>query len=224
MTDRYIPDADSAFDSWQANFVAYVSAHFFDLGLPLVVATQLNTAKSEWELAFADHVAARAAAKAARNDKDAKRRAYIRLIREVTRRIQAHDNTTDADRAGLGITIPDTDPTPVGPPATRPVVKVDFSARLRHRIGFADEQTPTRRAKPKGILGAEVWVKLTDAGDPPPAGPVELTFLMLSTRTPAVAEYRGEDAGKTAHYMVRWLNRRGDPGPWSETASATVGA
>ena len=35
-----------------------------------------------------------------------------------------------------------------------------------------------------------------------------MKFLLLSTRTPAVAEHGGEDAGKTAHYMVIWLSSR----------------
>ena len=43
-------------------------------------------------------------------------------------------------------------------------------------------------------------------------------------RTPAMAEFTGPDGGKTAHYMLRWLSTRGEAGPWSETASATVGA
>ena len=32
------------------------------------------------------------------------------------------------------------------------------------------------------------------------------------------------DGGKTAHYLFRWANTRGEPGPWSETISATIGA
>jgi hypothetical protein len=32
----------------------------------------------------------------------------------------------------------------------------------------------------------------------------------------------GADAGKNAHYLVRWITSRGDAGPWSETASATI--
>ena len=81
------------------------------------------------------------------------------------------------------------------------------------------------------MIGAEVWVKVAAPGDPPPsdptsrlAGPGELKFLLLSTRTPAVAEFTGPDGGKTAHYMLRWLSTRGETGPWSETASATIGA
>ncbi|MCK4342738.1 MAG: hypothetical protein KAY37_13555 [Phycisphaerae bacterium] len=41
---------------------------------------------------------------------------------------------------------------------------------------------------------------------------------------PAAAEFTGPDGGQTAHYMLRWLSTRGEAGPWSETASATIGA
>ena len=34
----------------------------------------------------------------------------------------------------------------------------------------------------------------------------------------------GADANKVAHYMLRWESTRGETGPWSETASATIGA
>ena len=30
--------------------------------------------------------------------------------------------------------------------------------------------------------------------------------------------------GVTAHYMLRWVSTTGEKGPWSETASATIGA
>ncbi|KKK98125.1 hypothetical protein LCGC14_2645870, partial [marine sediment metagenome] len=39
-----------------------------------------------------------------------------------------------------------------------------------------------------------------------------------------VATFAGADANKVAHYMLRWESTRGEPGPWSETASATIGA
>ena len=32
------------------------------------------------------------------------------------------------------------------------------------------------------------------------------------------------DVGNTAHYMLRWVATTGEKGPWSETASATIGA
>ncbi len=58
----------------------------------------------------------------------------------------------------------------------------------------------------------------------PPADPSELTFLAVDTRTPYLASFDGADAGKTAHYMLRWVSTTGEKRPWSETASATIGA
>jgi len=104
--------------------------------------------------------------------------------------------------------------------------------RLPRTARLADESTPTRKAKPAGVMGAEIWVKV---GDPPPTGPSELSFLPVDTRPPYVADYPGEDGGKTAHCMLRWpaldatarcqgVSTSGEKGPWSETASATIGA
>ena len=41
---------------------------------------------------------------------------------------------------------------------------------------------------------------------------------------PYTADYTVTDANKIARYMLRWVNTRGEKGPWSETASATIGA
>jgi hypothetical protein len=46
----------------------------------------------------------------------------------------------------------------------------------------------------------------------------------LDTATPYVVEYTSADAGKTASYMLRWVNTRDEKGPWSQTVSATITA
>jgi hypothetical protein len=33
-----------------------------------------------------------------------------------------------------------------------------------------------------------------------------------------------DDAGKNAHYLLRWVDPTAETGPWSETATATIGA
>jgi hypothetical protein len=126
------------------------------LGKPDQYLTLLFVARANWELVHSKHVAARAAAIAARQAKDEGRAGYDKLIREVVRQIQSNAKTSDAQRGALGITIADAVATPVGAPPTRPLVEVDFSKRLLHRIAFADERTPTQRTKPKGVMGAEV--------------------------------------------------------------------
>ena len=101
------------------------------------------------------------------------------------------------------------------------VLKVDTSQRLLHPIAFTDESTPTSRAKPNGVMGCELWVKI---GDPAPAGPDDVAFLALATRTPDREDFDAADGGKSAHYMARWVNTRGQKGPWSAVVKATIAA
>ncbi|MEK6642466.1 MAG: hypothetical protein AABZ08_01040 [Planctomycetota bacterium] len=222
-TKHFFPQGDGDFIAWAERFNTYVQLNFLSIGLKLSDATAVNSTLLRYRIARAAHVQARAAAAAAVAEKAESRGEFERVMRAAVRRIQGFGGTTDPVRAELGITLPDRTRTPIGPPPTRPLVKVDFSLRLTHRITFADERTPQRRSKPKGVIGAEAWVKLAALSDSPPNGPGDLRFLLLATRSPAIVEYSGIDAGKTAHYMVRWLSRRGEAGPWSETASATVG-
>jgi hypothetical protein len=218
----YIPAGDGQFDAWQTNFVAYAVANAVALGLdPLVDIPPLTAAQGVWATEYPANTAAQAAAEAARQAKVGARGAFEGVVRPLVARLQASPDVDDTERQALGITVRDTIPTPVEPPETRPVVSVDTRQRLQHTIGFADEATPTRKAKPAGVRGAQIWVKI---GDPAPVDPSELTFLATDTRTPYVATFEGADANKVAHYMLRWESTRGETGPWSETASATIGA
>ncbi len=160
------------------------------------------------------------------------------------RRVQASPSVDGTERAALGITVPDKEPTcgtgfqPVSGPATihrleagaTGVATVDASQRLRHTTDFTDESTPTRRAKPAGVIGAEliraatVRERFPHVDGPPPVDPGELTFLAVETRAPYARDYDGPQGGKAAHYMLRWINSRAETGPWSATVTATMGA
>lgn len=50
------------------------------------------------------------------------------------------------------------------------------------------------------------------------------TFLTMAMRPSVTADFRAADGGKTAVYMLRWVNTRGEKGPWSEVTTATVAA
>ncbi len=47
-------------------------------------------------------------------------------------------------------------------------------------------------------------------------------FDALDTKTPYLQIFDGTDVGQMAHWIGRWVNTRGDQGPWSDTVSATV--
>lgn len=217
MSD-YIPSGDADFNTWQQNFITNLQAHKADFGLADADLTPLIDAQSNWTTAYNDNIAAQAAAQGARQTKDGARDSYVSLLRSMARRVQGHQGTNDKHRASLGLHMQTQDRTSTVEPTTRPVASVDTSQRLRHTIKFRDEATPNNNAKPDGVMGCEIWVKVGNA----PADPSELHFLGLDTRTPYTAEYGGEDAGKIAHYMLRWVNSKGKQGPWSQTVSATI--
>lgn len=127
--------------------------------------------------------------------KDVSRAAYEVITRRLTQRLQTSSAVDDAERAALGIMVPVRIPTPVGAPTSKPVLSADTSQRLRITVGFADEGTPTSRAKPAGIMGCEIWVKL---GGPRPTDLTECQFLTLDTRTPYTAHFDGNEANQTA--------------------------
>ena len=223
MSTDYIPAPDTDFNNWQSNFVTYANANLAALGLVAGDMTPVTTAQSAWSSNYAEHLTAVTAALSARQVKDTSRAAYEAAIRPLVRRLQASPAVDDGERQSLGITVRDTTGTPSTPPTSRPLVKVECM-RLRHVIEFMDENTPTRKAKPAGVNGAEIWVKLLAVGQPPPTNPDDLTFVALDTKTPYTLDFDGADGGKNAHYMLRWMSTRGEPGPWSDTVSVTVGA
>jgi hypothetical protein len=141
--------------------------------------------------------------------------------------------TTNADRAEVGITVGDTSPAPAQ--SSRPLALVESGQRLTHQLRLVDESTLTsgrngraRRARPAGVLGAEVWVKLVDADSPAPTDPARdpssFTFLTMTTKPSFHAVFKAGEGGKTAVSMARWVNTRGEKGPWSEITTATVAA
>lgn len=215
----YIPVTDAEFDTWIHNFSHYASSHLAELGLVAADLSPITDGVTDWDAAYADHVAAQAAARGASQTKSASRNSLETDVRPLVQRIQTSATVDNAHRANLGVTIRSAEHSPIGVPDSRPIGTIDTSQRLRHKINFSDEHTPTRRAKPEGVMGCEIWVKVGEAA---PVDPSELHFLATDTATPYVAEYDGGDANKAAHYMLRWVNRKGETGPWSQTVSATI--
>ncbi len=220
----YIPRQDGAFDAWLNQFIEgaanWYGAHGGDGPLD-----PLRHRRDAWEVALAADVAAQNAARAATAAKNQARAACEEMTRQVVRFIQGVADTTDPQRAEMGIALRTGEPGPASiAPATAPLVSVELPARLTHTLRLSDSATPTRTKKPRGVLGAEVWCALTAPGAAAPMNPAAYTFHSVATRPTLRAEYHPEDGGKTAVYMLRWVSTRGERGPWSEIASATIAA
>ena len=216
----YIPGPDASFQAWQSNFVTYANANLAALGLVAADMTPITTAQTTWASAFPAHVAAVNAAKAAKQTKDEARAAYVAVIRPLVRRLQASAVVSDAEKASLGITVAQT-PSPIGPPTTAPICTIECGNRLQHTLRFVDSATPTRRGKPAGVLGVEIW---NHVGVTPPSGESDLRFVAVDTSAPYVMQFDSSDGGKTNYVWLRWVSPTGERGPWSEQAQATIAA
>lgn len=237
-TPNYIPRPDGACIAWALQFADACDAEQAKLGLIPKQVTDIKNAVNAFGSALNAQTAAQHAAESARQSKVAERAALEQLVRPFVRMFQSNPNVTDAIRAELGITVPGTPTLRVGIPTTAPRVTVDLPARLTHALRLVDESTPTRTGKPRGAMGAEIWLKLVDGGSGQSAvgsgpnsdplltahSPLTFRFLSLTTKPTVRATFKPADGGKLAVYMTRWVNSRGEPGPWSEMAQATVAA
>ena len=217
-----MPRPDDGFNELASAFVDFANGHGTSVGLSAGEVTALNAAfTSNWSTKYAAHQAAAAAALGARASKDGARAALAALIRRAAARMQVHPAMTDAWRADAHLPIYDKTRTRAPVPASRPLVEVDTGSRLQHTIRWRDETSATSRAKPRGVKGAEIWYFI---GPTPPSDPEKCKFAALDSATPHLMEHDPADAGKLCHYLLRWVNSRGEAGPWSETVSATIGA
>ena len=228
---NYMPRPDGDFDAWVSHYFEAVTIWWGANGLDVDQLKPLRFALEDWQKDYPAHVQARAAAEGARQAKDAARAALEKEVRPVTNFVQAYIKTTDADRATIGITVRDTARRAALPPTSAPLVQVESGQRLTHRLRFTDEGAPTRRGKPPGTIGAEVWLALTPPHEPAPplnspgqGGSDSYKFLSVSSRGNLQTDFPSAEAGKTAYYALRWVSTRGEKGPWSEVAAATVAA
>jgi hypothetical protein len=206
-----------------ADFLAFLNAFIATLsgdlasytGVTAAMMTQMGTLRDDDADTLLTHTQTQEAAKAAtiaKNDARAAAEAFVRQIRDLIRA-----NNVPADKyAALGIpSAPESAPSS----ATVPIATIDTRNRLQHTINFADASTPNIKRRPRGVVGCEIYVKIDG---PPPGNESDCVFLALDTATPYVAEFSPADAGKTAHYLLRWLFTDGSRSAFAETISATI--
>ena len=216
----WIPHRDGDFDKFQKNFVTKVAGSPAVYGLDPADVAPLTIAQGTWTTMFATHITIHKDAKAAAVNKDDSKEALMTVMRDLTQRVEADPTVTDDARKQAGMSVHDKKKTPVPVPETRPVAEIGTKERLQHTLRIRDEGSK-ERSKPFGVRECEIWVKI---GDPAPADLDDCKFIGPTSRFSYVVKYKGGDGGKTAHYLLRWMNNRGAAGPLSEVHSAVIPA
>lgn len=218
----FIPEKEADLGPWLANLTTFAADHAGELKLPADVVAAVTHAAAAFRERYAEHLLAHNAAKAARQAKDSARRSAKSSARALVRRLQAEPSVTDAQRKGLGLAIPDRIRTPLAPPATAPLLSIHSDGAHRQRIEFLDEAM-TRRGKPQGVFAAELWLALGEQPANVEPLPESMRLIGIATRSPHLVELPPGRRGQLARWRARWINRKGQPGPWSAVAEAVVG-
>ncbi|MEM9914266.1 MAG: hypothetical protein AAF911_04840 [Planctomycetota bacterium] len=152
--------------------------------------------------------------------KNTAKKALIAETRRLVKNILASPVIDNDKRAALGITVPDTDPTPVPPPEDAPqldIVEVeDRTVKLRLRNAATG-----KRKKPEGVATATV---LSYVGEDIPADMRDWSFEGNDTRLDTEVEFCDEFTPATKVWLTAfWSNRRGESGPACAPISTHLG-
>ena len=216
----FIPGSDGEFNLWQDGFVKNTELNLLPWGIPEDSLAKVKLLQTNWVSAFSKASNKQNRTAADVTAKDDARYNYEKAIRPfVAQWLSNNDKVTDSDRTRMGLTVKTGTRTPTPAPTTSPVGTIDFSVRQQHSIRYYDEASAHSNAKPVGVHGCEIYMKVD--GDVPKDAS-ELTYVGTCTASPYTVKFDGSKAGKTVYYWLRWVNTHGESGPWSITLSAMV--
>ena len=214
----FIPKDQAEFDVWATTFKDYVAINYAALGLTANQKQEILNVCLASHISFVDKQEKENLYRGAVEQDNADREICKEALRKFARQIQGRKETTDIQREGLGITVRDKIPTPVGVPDIAPELEIDFSQRLQHKVhAGTNPQNENLNKKPKGVQSIELRKKVGEV----PAGPDDMQIAVIMTSSPVVIDCSGQ-AGKICYYVARYLNTKGEPGPWGEVESAEV--
>ena len=220
MTGDFIPDGDVPFFTMSKSFAEWVAANGASRGLSAAELAELAASFTDWSQAWGDFKTAEHAYHTAFEAKETARRAMDANIRAKAAVIQKNPATTDADRAAARLTVPKGTRSRVQVPGSLPILKkVDKSNRSLLRIFYGDSETVTHSARPRGVAFVEIFYQV---GGTPPVDPSQMPLRVLNGRSPLRIQFEEDAVGQRVFFCMRWVNTRGEHGPWSMPFSAVV--
>ncbi|MDR2040729.1 MAG: hypothetical protein LBP98_00215 [Tannerella sp.] len=215
----YMPQKDADFDILQTNVYNAAQANASKWLIPQELVTALDVPRQRWSAAYAAYCVTASRTPAVtreKNDAGADYRAVLRTF--IQGQIMHNSRVSDGERLAMGLPVYDRKPTQARPPETRTEMEIFFPQIMKHILHVRDSESKSA-GKPAHVIGFEIWRRT--GGDTEPAFE-EMQFVELATRSPHTLEYTSADRGKMVWYATRWVNTRGEKGPWSEILSAIV--
>ena len=103
MTKDFIPHQDSVLDEWEVNFIAKLAVHGPTLGIDPALVTAVTSSVTAHHSSYSAYLTKQAEAKAATEDKMAKRATAIAIIRDIAQKCKTSSAYSGAIGDELGI-------------------------------------------------------------------------------------------------------------------------
>lgn len=218
MPKDYIPQGDSGLLEFADNFIEKTSGSEASFGLNAGDTTDLTSLRDEFRTAYEDNLDKQTAARASSEGKREKRKTFEARLRQAAQDVQSFSGTTDEMRADLRLTVRDDKLTDIGVPDTFPVGEIKQGAPLQHIVSFRDSELEGK-GKPDGVQGAIIYCKI---GGEATLNVDDYDYLATDTASPYLAVHEAQNAGQKAHYLMCWVNTKGEQGAFGSPVSATI--
>lgn len=220
MPNSYLPQTDGGLRDWSANFSAQLAGMDpTKVGITVEEATAYAALQADYATKYAAAVNPDTRGSATVLAKNQAKKLLITDSRKLAMAANNYPATTDQRRHDLGLTIRDTDPSPVPVPDTMPRITFLPSNGLtvHFKVNDVDE---TKRGKPPEVTAALVY---TYVGETAPLDITQWQFQGPTTKTKTHVTFPADTpGGSTTWFTAVWVNRKMQPGPASQPVSINI--
>jgi hypothetical protein len=217
--EKTIPEKDNPFHEEQKVIIETVSAHLSQWNIPAEwFNDHVLTAQTDWTSAWLDYRNPQTRTRIITFVKQEKRAALEKVLRQLVQMLRCNPFVSPDDLKSMGIAIRPTHRTPIAVPSTTPECETDTSL-LRHLIIHFRDSGSRSAAKPHGVHAVEMAWGLLESS---PLSMNDFPRLNQDTHTPIKLAFEEYERGKTVFFALRWVNTKGETGPWSDIHSAVV--
>jgi hypothetical protein len=215
----YIPSNDDEFDNMQTVVFNTASENETKWLIHSAILLTLEVKRIRWTKAIKAYRNKPARTPAIIREKNDARKDYESSLRNfIQGQIIRNTMVSNADLRSLGLPVRDRTPTKPGPPKTRTETEIKFTQIMEHFISVRDSESK-HAAKPPHVIGFQIYRLIGGKTEP---AYEDMQFVAMATRSPYTVVYTSEQRGQMVFYATRWVNTRGETGPWSEIVSAII--
>jgi hypothetical protein len=211
MAIKFLPARDADLLAWSNNFKTKITASPITYGLTAALATAYGTLHTNFQNAYNVIIDPTTRSPVNITLKDQAKANLIANARLLARTVQGTSTVTAAQKEDLGLNPRDTQPTPIPPPATAPVIDILSCVGNTVKLRLHEAGESSKRGKPDGVDGAAVY---SFVGAVPPSDEAAWTFQGITSRTKLDIVFPNTVApGSQVWFTAFWFNERKQNGP-----------